>query len=880
VGSLVGAILIAVIAAQRGSAFEESEVAALVPYPKELRLEDGRLPLSTAARIVVVDDVLRPHADVLAAELALVAGLRLEVIGGPARAGDIVLKLSAADEVNPHESHVLEVADRAVVVGTTPAAVAQGTATLLQTLHVAGAEAALPRMRVADGPALPYCGAMLDLARKPYSIDTLQQCIEVCRFYKIRFLQLHMTDENAWTFPSTAFPELGSQNFAWAGGEAPRVYTREELTALVAYAEARGVTLVPEIELPGHSGQLRGTLPEVFGYTNAAGETVSLGVINLVSERSLAAVDQIIAEVAEVFAPSPYIHLGCDEVWLGGVEDMPEVQRYATDHRLPYPHAVFNRFVHHLHGCVARHGKRLIVWEGAPLDPDPLPRDTIFMPWVGHSAAATDLVRLGYDVINAPWGVERPYMDVYRVNQAQLDAGEPHLLGATSILWESPADRAVPYLRFTGALRNEPTYHPDSGRGLDDFLPRLQRIDARLDRLLCGVALDVAGTIDPRRHGTLDPMFSGTATVGLAEGLDPAGVRYTLDGSEPTLDSAAWGSPLKLERTTTLRVRRFDDAGEPVAAMLEKRFVRLAPLPHAAIDATISIDPERPGYYGPGPAGLVDGVLAATNDFSAPGWVGWENRGTPVTINLDLGREQELRQVVVHCLRSAGGVGLPQQVELTVSDDGIDYRDAGRTSGEEAAGERGWFVVEPASTSARYLRLTLTHGADWTFVDEIAVNPTLPPPAVNHAARGKAVELAHAPTSYTAPGTAGLTDGYTSDAANFLSLEWLGFEFQPLVATIDLGAVQPVHRVAARFLQEVRGGIYVPHALEVEVSDDGRAFRPAGSLNRQSNQEAQYIATLSVDLGETTARYVRVTARPSGQWLFVDEVLVDPQAAE
>jgi hexosaminidase len=85
-----------------------------------------------------------------------------------------------------------------------------------------------------------------------------------CRLCKIRYVVLHMSDENAWTFPSSKFPELGSQNFAWAGGEKPTVYPLDELKELVAFADARGVTLVPELEVPGHSGQLRGTLPEIF----------------------------------------------------------------------------------------------------------------------------------------------------------------------------------------------------------------------------------------------------------------------------------------------------------------------------------------------------------------------------------------------------------------------------------------------------------------------------------------------------------------------------------------------------------------------------------------------------------------------------------------
>ena len=125
--------------------------------------------------------------------------------------------------------------------------------------------AALPHLAIADQPGLKYRAAMLDIARKPHSLAVLRQCVDIARFYKIRYIHLHMSDENAWTFPSTKYPQLGKNNFAWAGGEKPEVYNLNELKQLVAYADARGVTFVPEIETPGHSGQLRGTMPEVFG---------------------------------------------------------------------------------------------------------------------------------------------------------------------------------------------------------------------------------------------------------------------------------------------------------------------------------------------------------------------------------------------------------------------------------------------------------------------------------------------------------------------------------------------------------------------------------------------------------------------------------------
>src|SRR4030095_5015159 len=119
-------------------------------------------------------------------------------------------------------------------------------------------------------------------------------------------------------------PQLGSKNFAWAGGAKPAVYRLDELKDLVAYADVRAVTLVPEMETPGHSGQLRGTLPGVFGYRDASGKTITPGVLNMVSERSFEALETLVKEISEVFRSSPYFHVGCDEASVEEVEGLPQ----------------------------------------------------------------------------------------------------------------------------------------------------------------------------------------------------------------------------------------------------------------------------------------------------------------------------------------------------------------------------------------------------------------------------------------------------------------------------------------------------------------------------------------------------------------------------
>ena len=458
----------------------------LVPWPKSIHLAGGSMVFNPGSRIVTADAQLLPLAKILAEEIHLAHGADLPVARGDARSGDVVLSLNKRRT----KGYTLEVGDKAVVSGADYIATAQGTVTLLQAMRNSFDKITLPWMTIEDEPYFAYCGAMLDIARKPHSIATLKRCVLAARMYKIRFIQLHMSDENAWTFPSTAYPQLGKTNFAWAGGDKPAVYNLDELKQLVAFADARGVTFVPELETPGHSAALRGSLPEVFGYKDNAGKMVGKSVINIVSDRAYKALDTIVGEMCDVFKSSPYFHVGCDESSLD-IQDTPEFKEWVQRHHLPEPHlaAVFCYHLQKMDEIVKKRGKRMVVWEGPPLDPIAPPKDVIFMPWVGGAGSAAEYVRRGYAIINPPWGVKSPYFDPFDVNGAEIPRGNKLLIGATSISWEATEDKALGFFRYAAVLRNEPTWNPDSaraptGRDLDDFLIRHQRADKLLDALL------------------------------------------------------------------------------------------------------------------------------------------------------------------------------------------------------------------------------------------------------------------------------------------------------------------------------------------------------------------------------------------------------------
>ena len=166
---------------------------------------------------------------------------------------------------------------------------AHGTASLLQILgQVDGQRLSL--VKIEDGSKVPYRNLMIDMGRNPHSLQLLKETVDLLWFYKIDSLQLHLTDDQRFAWPSRAFPKLWDGKISLA-----------QFRELEQYAVDRGVTLIPELEVPGHSGLLRSAYPEVFGKSPTELAT---------SESALQGIQTLLDELMDVFASSPYIHVG------------------------------------------------------------------------------------------------------------------------------------------------------------------------------------------------------------------------------------------------------------------------------------------------------------------------------------------------------------------------------------------------------------------------------------------------------------------------------------------------------------------------------------------------------------------------------------------
>jgi hexosaminidase len=487
IGSMLAVVTQAHAQAGASNAVAEGGLA-IVPVPKSVILRSGRVPLGD--RIVPANPELRPLALILSGEIEQLTGRRLSVDNKTARAGDIVLRLAPALK---GEAYTIEVKRAATVRGGNYAAVAQGTVSLLQALDLAGTPPEWPRMTVKDEPVASYRGLMIDAARQWHSAGALKQLIEMCRWYKIHQFQIHFTDGQSFTFPSTAFPKLATPD---------RHYTVEELRDLEAFARDRGVEIVPELETPGHASAIAKQMPEIF-----ADDPPSDSVICPSREEAYRGLDTLIGEMTDIFRTTPYFHIGADEVGMEPWKKCKYCQAYMAEHHLEDVNELYRHFIVRMNEIVKKHGKKTLVWEGFHKEgKTEIPRDVTVMVFESLYNIAPDVVAQGYAVINTSWkplyvvnNRKWPPEYIYGWNMDRWEnwwdqskafkhpitvAPTPLVLGAEMCAWEQAEKTEVPSLRQRLPAMSERLWNPDAGRSFQDFSVRLLATDASLTKLL------------------------------------------------------------------------------------------------------------------------------------------------------------------------------------------------------------------------------------------------------------------------------------------------------------------------------------------------------------------------------------------------------------
>ena len=582
--ALGGALLLSTpLAAQR-----TRPELTLLPAPRSvIESEEAPLALSGPVGLLCEADELQAHAS------AFASTWRRRTGAAPVRgqAAPVVIELALEPALEGPEAYRLEVGEGVRLSASSAEGMARATATLLQLLRRDEAGWALPRVLIEDEPEADYRAVMVDVARRPHDVETLYAMVDLLYLYRVRYLHLHLCDDQAFTFPFAPVTDALENN---------REIALEDWRALAAYADARGVSLIPELDLPGHSSMLKRS-----GYLEDPTPENGLSDADVAHPVNYERIFAIVDAMRAVFTSSPYFHIGGDESGAGSA-------------LVPFLAAV------NAHVRASEPPARLLVWEGFHGRPQELPATgedrVIVHAWESAYNPPWNLLEAGYEVINSSWmplyvvgggSFRHPHVGGRKWSGRQIhdwskdefwhwQPGTPvfedrgpedaergdgiwhappeqreRILGGQLLFWEQEqwtvlrdSWERVPALaeRLWCGARAE-------GADYVSYRRRLDAVGESVRALVRPVRAEVRGAVDPR-HSTRDDYVWVHAPVEVELGDASAlggEVRYTLDGSAPSADSALAVEPLRVTGTAELRAQLYVE-GEATGAPLRARF--------------------------------------------------------------------------------------------------------------------------------------------------------------------------------------------------------------------------------------------------------------------------------------------------------------------
>ncbi|MDR6625891.1 family 20 glycosylhydrolase [Caulobacter segnis] len=593
----------------------------IIPVPAELIPGQGALLVRSGAVISAPagDAAALSAARLLAGQVKQTRGLDLHAREGGA--GAIVLVRDPS--VTAAEGYVLTVtAKGARIAAKDDAGLLYGAMTMAQLLSpdaAFGKPVKVPALTVRDQPRFGWRGIMVDVARHFQPVDAIKLLIDAMAAHKMNTLHMHLSDDQGWRLEIKRYPkltEIGAWRAPPTAGEAPSAtpyggfYTQDQIRDLVAYAKERAVTIVPEIDMPGHAQAAVASYPEIGVFGDRPPVAVDWGInpyLFDVDQPSLTFIEGVLDEVMALF-PSTYIHVGGDEAIKDQWQSSPAVQARMKELGLKNEHEMQSWFIEHLGKYLAAHGRRLIGWD--EILEGGLPASASVMSWRGEQGAI-DAANQGHDVVLSP--APTLYLDSLQSDRADEPPGrlsimtlkdvyayEPmpkgiapdkasHVLGAQGNAWSeylvTPAQVRHAIFPRLDAIA-EMTWSPKERRDWESFLGRLdiQRLRyARQGINAADSAFAVNFKLDDGRGAALR---TGKAVVSLSTQTSFGQIRYTLDGKAPTARSPLYAKPLSVPVGGSVRAAAFTADGRATATLRMIDVSRVALLSRGNTDLT------------------------------------------------------------------------------------------------------------------------------------------------------------------------------------------------------------------------------------------------------------------------------------------------------
>ncbi len=741
----------------------------VVPLPQEVtETGGGNFVLSIHTPIVYPqgNDVMKRNAEFLAEFVKEKTGIELKTTDKPC---SDAITLSVGEVENP-EAYNLTVNSDGITISGSEAGVFYGIQTLRKAIPaVATTEVCLPAVNINDYPRFSYRGAHFDVSRHFFNKEEVKRFIDMLAMHNINRFHWHLTDDQGWRIEIKKYPKLttvgayrsetviGRNSGEYDGVEyGPYFYTQDDCREIVKYAAERHVTVIPEIDLPGHMQAAIAAYPQ-FGCTGGPYEVwkmwgVSTHVLCAGNDATLSFINDVLSEVIEIF-PSEYIHIGGDECPKDQWKICPKCQARIKklglkgDDKHSAEMYLQSFVISHAEKFLNSKGRQIIGWDEI-LEGGLAPNATVHS-WRGV-AGGIEAAKQGHNCIMSP--NSHLYFDYY---QTKYVDDEPLCIGGYV-----PVEKVYEYEPVDSSLTAEEAKYIIGVQAnlWTEYIPDFQRVEyMELPRMaaLCEVQwckpenknyedfkkrlLPLIDLYDIKEYNYAKHLFEVVADfstdteknavmINLTT-IDNIPIYYTIDGSEPTTESAQYTEPIAIKEACTFKAKGIGADRET------KVFVENIYFNKATAHPITLLQPTNQYYHFDGPLTLVDGLIGSPN-YRTGRWLGFSENDFEAVV--DLGTAEEVSSVTVNTsVNKEDWVFGARGVVVSVSNDGKEYKEVAKENypqmKKEDADKIYTHKLNFTPVKAQYVKVRVLveasmpkwHGAadkrSFLFVDELIV---------------------------------------------------------------------------------------------------------------------------------------------------------------
>ncbi len=728
---------------------------SFIPQPQQLELKKGTLVLGN--KITINPDPNFPEIDYLMKQFKSITGKNLTKTTSNNFDNTINIIYLAAPKNSNEEYYELDINQNGIsIAAPTNRGIFLGIQTLLQLIEEHKKDLKLPYLKIKDEPKFAYRGMHLDVCRHFFTVNEVKNYLDYLAAYKYNKFHWHLTDDQGWRIEIKKYPKL-TEVGAWRNGSQVGAYsdmkfddkkyggfyTQEQIKEVVAYAAKLHIDVIPEIEMPGHAQAALAAYPNL-GCTDEKLEVwKTWGVsedIFCPKEETFQFLQDVMDEVIPLF-PYEYVHIGGDEAPKKRWKESAFVQDLMKKLNIKDELHMQSYFITRMEKYINSKGKQIIGWDEI-LEGGLAPNATV-MSWTGIEGGI-HAAKTKHKAIMTPTSTN--YFDYYQGNPEPLSIGgnlrlqkvyaynpipkelteeeAKYIWGTQGNLWteyilDFPHVQHMIFPRMMAL--SEVAWGTSKPDEYKNFENRVIRHFAILDEK--GIKHSMA-IYEVDGKASIDQ--NGKIKYELSSANEPLRIRFTTDGSEPTINSNVYQKPLEITKSQTVKSAYFED-GKKVSATTSQDFVITK---STAKKITLEHQPAEPYSVG-GASTLVDGIKGSLKNHGKS-WLGFS--GKDVIATIDLGTKIEFSVIQFSTLdRKGSWIYLPKSVKVLISDNGKDFKEIKTISSPEIEKSNGLMKIDIQKQQAKYLKLVIENlgiipdgqaGAGnkaWLFIDEISV---------------------------------------------------------------------------------------------------------------------------------------------------------------